>query len=559
MTTPTSSNAKWAVMASVKFKIAVRLAVLMVAAFAVFTWGLARQQREAMLETAAAHILQLSDAIVRSTTFMMKENKPDYVHQIIEDVAREKNIDRIRIFSKTGKVIDSSYGGEIGLVVDPKAEGCVSCHTGEAPPPVRLRDRDRVRYFQDLNGRRLIGTMQVLHNEPTCRDAGCHAHRNAPPVLGVVDIVYSIEGVEQRVDQAVLRTALTALGFVLLAAVGVFVVVQRLVYRPLRDLDAGSKRLAGGNLEDPLPVRSPDEFGQVAASFNSMMDALRASRRELSDAARLLEQKVEERTRQLRAAEAQAVQQQKLAATGLLASGIAHEINNPLTGVLTFSTMIRQKMPEGSQDAEDMDLVISETKRCAEIIRRLLDFARQKAPERRYRDLNALIAETTRFVEQSAKRKGTAIELDLDPALPQVWIDDNQVKQVVVNMLVNAQHATEQGGSIRVATQRVPEPMAPEPDAVPVDMVQITIADTGCGIPEQDLPKIFDPFFTSKEVGKGTGLGLSVSHGVVKGHGGAIRVESVVGQGTTLRVYLPVAERSAAAAATSTGAAPTVA
>jgi len=543
-------------MASVKLKIAAQLSVILVTAFAVFTWGLARQQREAMLETAAAHILQLSDAIVRSTSLMMNEDKPEYVHQIILDVAREKNIDRIRIFSKSGKVIDSTYAGEVGLMVDPKAEGCVSCHTGDTPPPERLGDRDRVRFFQDLNGRRLIGMMQVLRNEPTCRDAGCHAHRKAPSVLGVVDIVYSIDGVEQRVNQAVLRTALFAVGFVLLAALAISVVVQRLVYRPLRDLEAGSQRLARGNLDEPLPVRSPDEFGQVASSFNSMIDALRGSRQELNDAARLLEQKVEERTRQLRAAEAQAVQQQKLAATGLLASGIAHEINNPLTGVLTFSTMIRQKMADGSQDAEDMDLVIRETKRCAEIIRRLLDFARQKPPERRYHDLNALIAETTRFVEHSAKKKGTGIELDLDPELPKVWIDDNQVKQVVVNMLVNAQHATERGGSIRVSTQRVPEPIAPEPDAEPVQMVQIVVADTGCGIPEQDLPRIFDPFFTSKEVGKGTGLGLSVSHGVVKGHGGAIRVESAVGRGTTLRVYLPIAERPGGSASPFPGAHP---
>jgi len=215
--------------------------------------------------------------------------------------------------------------------------------------------------------------------------------------------------------------------------------------------------------------------------------------------------------------------------------------------------MIRKKLPEGSADAEDLDLVIRETKRCATIIRRLLDFARQRPPEKKFADLNRVIADTVRLVERPANLHDIEIALDLDPGLPQVWIDEDLVKQVVMNVLVNAQHAITGTGSITVRSRRVPQPRSAEPGAVPVPMVEVSIADTGCGIAEQDLKRIFDPFFTSKGVGKGTGLGLSVSHGIVVAHGGAIEVESTVGEGSTFHIYLPMQRPAAEAAGAAAG------
>jgi two-component system NtrC family sensor kinase len=359
-------------------------------------------------------------------------------------------------------------------------------------------------------------------------------------VLGVLDIVYRLDDIDRSMRNSAYTMAGLALGFVILAALAVTVFIHRLVYVPLRDLESGAKRVAGGNLDETIPVRGEDEFGQLASSFNAMVVALRNSQAELREWAHTLERKVEERTQQLKIAEAEAMQSEKLASVGLLAAGIAHELNNPLTGVLTFSSLIRQNLPDGSADAEDMDLVIRETKRCADIIRRLLDFAREKAPEKKYTDLNQVIEETARLVQRPADLSGIAINLDLDRDLPPVWLDGHLIKQVVMNMLVNAEHAIDGGGTITVRTRRFPTPVSPEPGAPAVPMVEIAISDTGCGIPEKNLKRIFDPFFTSKEVGKGTGLGLSVSHGIVKAHGGTIKVESTVGQGSTFRVYLPL-------------------
>jgi len=339
-------------------------------------------------------------------------------------------------------------------------------------------------------------------------------------------------------------------GFIALAAFALGVLVHRMVYVPLRDLETGAKKLAGGDLEQAIPVRGADEFGRVAAAFNAMTVALRDSRNELTQWAGKLEQKVEERTRKLRAAEAGAAEREKLASVGLLAAGIAHELNNPLTGILTFSHMIRKKLPDGSQDAEDLDLVIQETKRCATIIRRLLDFARQRPPEKKFADLNRIVEDTVRLVERPAHLHDIEIALELAPDLPKVWLDEDLVKQVLMNVLVNAQHAIADQGRIAVRSRRLPEPKSPAPGAPAVPMVEVSVADTGCGISGENLKRIFDPFFTSKGVGKGTGLGLSVSHGIVEAHGGAIEVDSVVGEGSTFRICLPMeppAEDAAAA------------
>jgi len=315
--------------------------------------------------------------------------------------------------------------------------------------------------------------------------------------------------------------------------------VQRIVYRPLGDLKEGSDRVAEGDLEQPIPVRSDDELGQLAQSFNGMTKALRKSRAELQQWGRTLEQKVEAATHDLQIAEAETARSEKLASVGLLAAGIAHELNNPLTGVLTFSHLVRKQMPDGSPEAEDLDLVIQETKRCAAIIRRLLDFAREKAPEKNYSDINELIRETSHLISQSAQLADIDIILDLDEALPTVWVDEDLVKQVIMNMLVNAQHAIEGGGRITVRSSvRQDVQSADGEEAAP--MVEVSITDTGCGISEENLQRIFDPFFTTKGVGKGTGLGLSVSHGTMKAHGGLIEVESELEVGTEFRIFLPL-------------------
>ena len=524
---------------SLKFKVGFYLVIALTLAVFVFTFQVVRSNRAQLLQQAVSHAAQLSETLIKSTRFAMLENKPSFIDRIVEDVGALEDIDRVRILSKNGTIIHSSHTAEIGMQVDQEAESCLGCHLDEKSRKQTLNTA-RPRIFTDSEGKRMLGTTAVILNEPSCSNGGCHAHAESQSMLGVLDIVYPLDKIEQDIRKSTFTIIGLALGFVIAVALLVTLLVNRFVYLPLRDLEAGAGRLAAGDLEQTIPVRSEDEFGQLAASFNSMTGALRKSRAELQEWGSTLEEKVEEATRALQLAHAETARGEKLASVGLLAAGIAHELNNPLTGVLTFSHLVRKQMPAGSAEAEDLDLVIQETKRCAAIIRRLLDFAREKTPEKKFSDINELMSETARLIEQSAQLEDIDIIMDLDEDLPAIWIDEDLIRQVFMNVLVNAQHAIEGKGSITIRTRYCPEYRPAEAGAGIVPMVRVTVTDTGCGIAEADLQRIFDPFFTTKGVGKGTGLGLSVSHGTVRAHGGEFEVESTVGEGSRFRIYLPV-------------------
>ncbi|HLN97818.1 MAG TPA: histidine kinase dimerization/phospho-acceptor domain-containing protein, partial [Pyrinomonadaceae bacterium] len=404
---------------TLKFKVGVYVATTLTVAMLVFTLLVVRYQRTELLQEAVRHVNQLSEMLIKSTRFAMLQNQPAYVKSIIQDVSKQTGIAKVRVLNKDGKIIHSTYLPELGLKVDRKAEGCSQCHESEKPlEQLPMRNKDRV--FNAPEGGRLLGNMAVIRNEPSCYTAACHEHKQNQSVLGILDIVYSLDEIDQTTRKNTVTIVIFSLGFIIFASIFVSVFVRRFVYTPLRDLEAGAKRLSSGNLEQLIPVRSEDEFGQLATSFNAMTAALKNSQVELQEWGRTLEQKVQERTKQLRVAQAETARGEKLASVGLLAAGIAHELNNPLTGILTFSHFIRKKMPDGSQEAEDLDLIIRETKRCAAIIRRLLDFAREKAQEKKYADINRLIEVTERLIEWPAHLSDIAISMDLDPDLSPV-------------------------------------------------------------------------------------------------------------------------------------------
>lgn len=222
------------------------------------------------------------------------------------------------------------------------------------------------------------------------------------------------------------------------------------------------------------------------------------------------------------------VEQQKLASVGQLAAGVAHEINNPLTTILTTALLIQEEMDTEDPNYRELETIANETLRCRKIVTSLLDFARQSKPAKARHDINQVVRDSMALTRKQAAFKDVAFEAVLSEPLPLVDIDKDQIQQCLINLAINGIDATDPGGKIRFASRLVPEK----------GVVEITVTDTGSGIPEKALDRIFEPFFTSKE--SGTGLGLAITHGIIEQHDGSIDVESKVGEGTTFRIHLPI-------------------
>jgi two-component system NtrC family sensor kinase len=391
--------------------------------------------------------------------------------------------------------------------------------------------RSRARLYGG-NGHRVLAMVTPIYNEPSCSTAACHAHPRSQTVLGVVDVGLSMAAADASVARLTRTTALLSLVTVVVLAGTATLAVRALVVRPVQELEAATRRVAEGHLDEEVQVRSADELGRLAGSFNHMRGAVADARAQLQQVLAGLEEQVQERTASLRAAQAQLGQAERLASLGRLSASIAHEINNPLAGILTFSRVLirglESKEPQVAREGmlTKLRLIERETSRCAAIVRSLLDFARQKPLVLQPVDLNAVVEEALTLVAHRLSLENVALERELAP-LPPVRGDFGHLRQALVNVVMNACDATPAGGRVRVATRRAGA------------MAELEVSDTGAGIAPENLKKLFEPFFSTKE--KGTGLGLAVVYGIVQRHEGTIDVQSQVGRGTTVRLRLPVA------------------
>jgi two-component system, NtrC family, sensor kinase len=473
---------------------------------------------------------QFSDTIKASTYHFMQSDERAGAYRTMEMIGRLDGIEQVRMLNKEGRVTFSTDRAEIGRLVDKRAEACYACHAA-GQPLVRLNVPSRSRIFT-RGGHRVLAMITPIYSDPSCSNAACHYHPAEQQVLGVVDIAMSLEAEDAAVAALGRRTTLFSAFGVLLLATAVVLFVRGSIIRPLGAIARATERVAQGDLEQPIPVPRPDEIGRLASSFNVMTASLRQARAELEHLNANLERQVEERSAALKNAQAQLIQSEKMSSLGKLAASVAHEINNPLAGILTYAKLLIRMHEEGDlsdknreRAVRNLRLVERETERCTAIVRNLLDFARQRAPSLKGVDLSAVVEEALSLLGHRLQMQNVEVVKDLEP-MPPVMADFGQLRQSFVNIALNACEAMNGGGTLTANTQATDR------------RVEVRIADTGPGIAPEHLPRILDPFFTTKE--KGTGLGLSVVYGIIERHGGTLDIESEVGRGTTVIVRLPV-------------------
>lgn len=513
-------------------KLILTIGTLMIVGSMIFWLFLFKHQEKELLQSSVKYGYSFVDYLRNTTRYGMLTTQGPLIQQTVESVGVAEGVQNVRIFNSRGKVAYSSDRKYIDTILDKNSPLCLRCHTVSGP----TKDTPTL-HISKGEQHRVLNIVQPIYNEPACYNASCHVHPKEQRVLGIIEADLSLELLDHSIKQQGIAITIYVLAFSIVISGVLCIILWNFVSTPLSILAHGMRKVAAGDLDHKIEILRKDEIGELAQTFNSMNDELRKAKNELMEWGHTLELKVQEKTEAIHRAQQQLVHSEKLASLGRMAAGVAHEINSPLTGIVTFGHLLRKKFPEGSEDREDIEVIIDQANRCSNIIKGLLGFARATTADKAPTNINDVLNSSLNIVRNKADFFNIKLSTELDPELKMVKADAPQLQQVFLNMIVNAADACEGKGSITIRTSNIHDSGE--------DYAQIEFRDTGYGIKDEDLEKIFEPFFTTKPVGKGTGLGLAVSHGIIQDHGGKITIVTKVGEGTSFFIRLPALKETA--------------
>ena len=486
------------------------------------------------LELVRSEAFRASSFIKKSLEVEMIEKQRDHIHRAIRQLGEEPGMESIRIYNDRGQIRFSSLGDEIGTSVSLDSEACRACHGNGDSPSVLPNDEQGQIYTRGDN--RVLGILNPILNEPSCATAGCHDPGQR--VLGVLDVQLSLAGVDAAMSAATWRSGLVGLVIIFVSALVIALIVYNAIHIPAKQLQRGTEALAAGDLDVSIDLKRSDELGQLARSFNEMARNLKSADAELRNWSQTLEERVSEKTAELESIGRQMIQVERAASLGRMAATVAHELNNPLSGIVTYSRVIARKvekdMAEGARRdkiVEELDLIRSESMRCGRIVKDLLTYARESPHEFKPEHLHELVERVNNLAGHHLELGSVEVTVLPDLSNDTVVCDGDQIVQALLALMINAVEAMPEGGQVTLRTG----PGEADPDR----NVLLAVEDTGSGIPEDIRDRIFDPFFSTKAETSGVGLGLAVVYGIISRHGGSIRVVSGAESGTTFMIELP--------------------
>ncbi len=524
---------------SLSFKLFLVLLILLVVLFSLYVTIGSRLQMQMLEDTVKLGAYRQSDMIKKSLYRLMLVNKRDELYHTILLMGEEPGVESIRIYNKKGEIKFSTKESETGHTVDMKAEACYDCHAANQPIQA-LPMQERTRIYRAADNRRIMGMINPIRNAPACSNAACHAHQTDQTILGVLDVQMSLNALDEAMFKTKSIIYLIFFVIILLATILVAMVVYLIIYRPIRNLQIGTTTLAEGNLDHRIKMQRKDELGTLAGSFNNMASNLKTAQTELKNWSILLEKRVEDKTAELERIHQGMLQVEKMASLGKMAASAAHELNNPLAGIVTYAKLLIKKMQNNPTEdidkdniVEKLELIRSESMRCGNIVRNLLAFARGTVANFQECVINEIIDRAFRIVNHHIELAKIEVVSRIEIQTEKIICDPDQLLQAFIALLVNAVEAMPDGGRLKIHAHNSHN------DA---KYVLIEISDTGPGIPEDLKDKIFEPFFSTKKDKSGVGLGLAVVYGIIQRHKGKIWMESQEKAGTTFFIELPLTQ-----------------
>lgn len=495
------------------------------------------QLRDNLVDTYAQNTYNISEIVKNSTRYSMLLNLKSDVNQILMNIGENRDIKNIRIFDKLGYVRYSSDSTELGRLVEMESEMCQKCHTTTIPlEKLSLDDRTQ---FQDTPGGKELLLLNPIENEPSCyNNTDCHAHSKNDVILGIMEVTIPITEIDTIVDEnvaAVLRNSLV--GTIIIALLLGFLITA-VINKPLRKIMTGINKFAGGEFKHKINVSSKDELGEVAHLMNNMAFRLDEAYNEIKAWNRMLNRKIEQKTEELKALYDQIIQVEKLASLGKLSATVAHELNNPLAGILTYSKLISKQLKKKQVDneyanmLEYLTLISDESERCGKIVKDLLLFSHRSDDEFVPNDFKAIIDKSVLLINHHLEINDITLEKTYTEDDVMIMCNPSKIQQALMSLMINAIESMQGSGRLALSLKKEGK------------YGVLKIKDQGYGISEKDLPHIFEPFYTTKDNDKGTGLGLSVVYGIINSHKGKVEVEETSAEGTTFRIAIPLAAES---------------
>jgi len=513
-------------------RLIISISLILFSIFAIYTYFLIKNLDNYLTQSRFDSAYNISDLIKKSTRYGMLLNRRQDVHEIIKTLGTERGVNDIRIYNKQGIIIFSTDSSEISKKVNLSAEACIVCHNSKIPLS-SLTIQNKIRIYKNKENRRVLGLINPIQNEPDCYNSTCHAHSPNVQILGVLDVVVGLDKLDAIIAKNTKETILNAflITIVISFCCGLFITV--LVNRPINKFTKGIEEIGKGNLSYKINLNTKNELGQLAHQFNDMSLKLDAAYEEIKNWSETLNDKVNEKTVELKNIYNQVNQIEKLASLGKLSATVAHELNNPLEGILTYSKLIIRKLQSIQKDSEYaklieyLELISGESSRCGKIVKDLLLFSHEERDEFAKEDLQKIIDKSITVIRHHLEISQVTIEKDLSSDQVEINCSGQKIQQALMSLLINAIEAMPQGGKIIVKCGWENKKAV------------IRIIDEGTGISSKDLPHIFEPFYSTKDASKGTGLGLAVAYGIITNQNGSINVEQTSPKGTTFKITIP--------------------